>query len=157
MDMTAKTAIAVDDDSWRDMTSERGTFSAEKLFRLDGRSVGIDTSREMSLSDMINTSNIEEGLDCEATQSESEDKQEEVCAEESSFVDMNALMAAESLENKKIIYSLVAEDMDTAITYQSDYEENTAKTYSDGEEEQPRSYVAGANKPSEFKTSIVFF
>ncbi|KAL7073507.1 hypothetical protein ACQ4LE_007043 [Meloidogyne hapla] len=138
---TDKTAIAVKVDSSE--SSERGTFSGERLFRLDGRSVGIDTCRE--LSDEVCNNN--EGLECQATQGESEEKQEVVYGSEHSYVDMNALMAAECLEYSKVIYS-VAEDLDTAVNYESDYGENTAKSYSAGEEEEPRSFYVGDNKPS---------
>uniref|UniRef100_A0A915M2E8 Uncharacterized protein n=1 Tax=Meloidogyne javanica TaxID=6303 RepID=A0A915M2E8_MELJA len=61
-----------------------------------------------------------------------------------SHVDMNALMAAECLENSKMIYS-VAEGLDTAASYKSDHDDNTAKHQSDGEEE-PHSFVVGTLK-----------
>uniref|UniRef100_A0A915MUJ3 Uncharacterized protein n=1 Tax=Meloidogyne javanica TaxID=6303 RepID=A0A915MUJ3_MELJA len=117
-------------------SSERGTFSGEMLYHLDGTSMCVRTCQELSVNEIVNNNGGQKecckGLECYG----------DACSQ----VDMNALMAAECLENSKMIYS-VAEGLDTAASYKSDHDDNTAKHHSDGEEE-PHSFVVGTLKLS---------
>nr|CAD2196606.1 unnamed protein product [Meloidogyne enterolobii] len=185
MDTTSdKTAIPANDDM---ESSERGTFSGEMLYHLDGTSMCVRTCQELSVNEIVNNNggqkecckgrecygdacsqvdmnalmaaeclenskmiySLAEGLDTASSyKSDHREEPSNVGDQLSrrSHVDMNALMAAEGLENSKMIYS-VAEGLDTAASYKSDHDDNTAKHQSDGEEE-PQSFVIGTLKLS---------
>ncbi|CAK5026515.1 unnamed protein product [Meloidogyne enterolobii] len=143
-------------DDKESSSSERGTFSGEMLYHLDGTSLCVRTCQELSNNEIVNNNGGQKEC-C---------KRRECYGDSCSQVDMNALMAAECLENSKNIYSLAEgldtaasyksdhddnvgdrQSLDTAASYKSDHDDNTAKPCSDGEEE-PQSFVIGTLKLS---------
>ncbi|CAK5073221.1 unnamed protein product [Meloidogyne enterolobii] len=108
-------------DDKESSSSERGTFSGEMLYHLDGTSLCVRTCQELSNNEIVNNNGGQKEC-C---------KRRECYGDSCSQVDMNALMAAECLENSKNIYSL-AEGLDTAASYKSDHDDNVGDRQSRG-------------------------
>jgi len=140
------------DDSQRDITVE-GDEQAE-----GEPAEGVDSCRELhetARETISNEDNVllgdeeDEDLPADETQREEEEKEVDTAVtyidgEEGEVdVDMNALMAAE-LDNYPNM-DHCASDCDTATVY------------SEGEEEQPRMYIVGETKPSEFRRFSDFY